>query len=46
MAEEQNEQNGNARRERRIERRQEEILQAAGVFASKGYAQATINGTS
>jgi AcrR family transcriptional regulator len=43
MAEEQNEQNGNARRERRIERRQEEILQAAaGVFASKGYAQATI----
>lgn len=33
---------GLARRERRVERRQEEILQAAAsVFAAKGYAQAT-----
>jgi len=42
MTDDQNQQNGLARRERRVERRQEEILQAAAsVFATKGYAQAT-----
>jgi AcrR family transcriptional regulator len=42
MTDDQNHQDGFARRERRIERRREEILQAAAsVFATKGYAAAT-----
>jgi len=42
MTDDRNQQDGLARRERRIERRQEEILKAAAsVFATKGYAQAT-----
>ena len=42
MTDDQNHQDGSARRERRVGRRQEEILQAAAsVFAAKGYAAAT-----
>jgi len=42
MTDDQNHQDGFARRERRVGRRQEEILQAAAsVFAAKGYAAAT-----
>lgn len=42
MTDDQNHQDGFARRERRVERRREEILQAAAsVFATKGYAAAT-----
>jgi len=42
MTNQQNQQDGLARRERRAERRQEEILEAAAsVFATKGYAAAT-----
>ncbi|MFA4932284.1 MAG: TetR/AcrR family transcriptional regulator [Caldisericia bacterium] len=42
MTDDRNQQDGLARRERRVERRKEEILKAAAsVFAAKGYAQAT-----